>query len=204
MLEESISASLHESTATLFKLAAKLPLSEQEVVTEALFAAAAWHGFQKRKNGTPYIIHPIHLAIILIKVDADLPTIVAALLHDVVEDTSGTLDEVRLRFGDDVAKLVEAVTFLKVFSKKENHDKLYQKARGDIRVAWIKIADACANLIHQGQDVFSRDKHQEHLEEYESLVRQRLCELPEVPPTLIKFFERCLDQSWEELRTRHS
>ena len=87
-------------------------LSNKEKILEALAFAEKAHDGQMRKSGEPYIIHPVATAVILIDMGMDTETIIAALLHDVVEDTEVELSEVSQKFGEDVAALVDGVTKL--------------------------------------------------------------------------------------------
>ena len=86
------------------------------------------HKGQVRKSGEPYIIHPLCVAIVLAELELDKETIAAGLLHDVLEDTIMTMDEMRAEFGDDVAHLVDGVTKLKhlhltdVYKRQENDE----------------------------------------------------------------------------------
>ncbi len=90
------------------------------LVERAYFLADAAHKTQKRSSGEPYITHPLAVAGILAETKLDAPTIAAALLHDVAEDTQVTLDDIRLQFGAEIASLVDAVTKL---SKRESITK---------------------------------------------------------------------------------
>lgn len=110
------------------------------------------HGDQKRSSGEPYIIHPLSVAEILVDLGMDTDTICVGLLHDVVEDTEYTLDDIRSRFGQDVAMLVDGVTKLSrvpVFDKQqqqaENFMKVLLAMSHDIRVMIIKLADRLHN-----------------------------------------------------------
>ena len=86
------------------------PSDDVSLLERAYAVAKEAHGDQKRHSGEPYITHPVEVAIILAELEMDKETIIAALLHDVVEDTGMTLDEVRKDFGDEVAELVDGVT----------------------------------------------------------------------------------------------
>ncbi|MBR0035322.1 MAG: bifunctional (p)ppGpp synthetase/guanosine-3',5'-bis(diphosphate) 3'-pyrophosphohydrolase, partial [Synergistaceae bacterium] len=120
-----------------------------------VFAADA-HKDQFRKSGDPYIIHTLSAALILADMRFDLPTLQAALLHDVLEDTSVTPDEMRDTFGDNVVTLVDGVTKLahkdvKAFMsrddiKGENLRKMFIVMARDIRVVLIKLADRLHNM----------------------------------------------------------
>ena len=117
-----------------------------------LFAEEA-HRKQKRKSGEPYIIHPVEVAKILAELDVDQRTLIAALLHDVVEDTGITLEIIETRFGAEIAKMVDGVTKLKsiVYQSKEEHQaenlrKMFLAMAKDIRVLLIKLADRLHNM----------------------------------------------------------
>ena len=111
------------------------------------------HADQKRSSGEPYIIHPLAVADILLDLGMDTDTICVGLLHDVVEDTNYTLDDIRKKFGQDVAMLVDGVTKLNripIFDKEqqqaENVRKILLAMSHDIRVMIIKLADRIHNM----------------------------------------------------------
>ena len=111
------------------------------------------HIDQRRQTGEPYITHPLTVATILLELEVDQATLVAALLHDTVEDTGTTLEDIADRFGDDVAALVDGVTKLEKirFSSKEelqaeNFRKMFLAMAKDIRVVLIKLADRLHNM----------------------------------------------------------
>lgn len=123
-----------------------------KIISAYEFAAKAHEG-QKRSSGQAYIIHPLAVAYILLELGMDTDTICAALLHDVVEDTDATLDDLKKRFGQDVAMLVDGVTKLgkmPVFTKEEqqaeNIRKILLAMSQDIRVMIIKLADRLHNM----------------------------------------------------------
>ncbi len=116
------------------------------------FAAKAHEG-QQRSSGQPYIMHPLAVAKILLELGMDTDTVCAALLHDVVEDTEATTEDLKKRFGSDVAQLVEGVTKLKkipIFNKEqqqaENVRKIMLAMAEDIRVIIIKLCDRLHNM----------------------------------------------------------
>lgn len=110
------------------------------------------HKEQRRKSGEPYIIHPISVALIAAKeLMLDTNSVTASFLHDIVEDTPYTIDDIRERFGDDVAFLVDAVTKRKKskykFSKQvDNYQQLLSSMQFDIRALMVKIADRLHNM----------------------------------------------------------
>jgi len=126
---------------------------DSELIGRAFFYAEKAHHEQKRRTGEPYITHPAHVAKILISLGMDNESIIAALLHDVVEDTDVTLDELKREFSEDVAMLVDGVTKIgKIpYSSREevqaeNLRKLLMAMSHDIRVIIIKLADRLHNL----------------------------------------------------------
>ena len=112
------------------------------------------HGDQKRKSGEPYIIHPIHTALILADLELDKESIMAGLLHDVMEDTKVTRGQMISEFGEEVTDLVDGVTKLtkldydadKVEKQAENLRKMFLAMAKDIRVILIKLADRLHNM----------------------------------------------------------
>lgn len=123
-------------------------------ITDAYILARDSHGNQMRESGEPYISHPIAVACILLDYRMDTDTIVAALLHDVVEDTDVTLETLAKKFGNDVARLVDGVTKIKhvplVNTKEEQKAETTRKIliamSKDIRVIIIKLADRLHNM----------------------------------------------------------
>ena len=111
------------------------------------------HAEQKRESGEPYVTHPLNVALIIAQLKLDLPSIITGLLHDVVEDTMASLDEVRELFGNEVAHLVDGVTKVSkiTFSSRaekqaENFRKMVIAMAHDIRVVLIKLADRLHNM----------------------------------------------------------
>ena len=130
------------------------PHADLRIIEKAYRLATEAHKEQKRKSGEPYIIHPLQTAIILADLELDKETIVAGLLHDVVEDTVYTKEELTELFGEDVAGLVDGVTKLtqlsyeqdKVEKQAENLRKMFLAMAKDIRVILIKLADRLHNM----------------------------------------------------------
>ncbi|SHM34334.1 RelA/SpoT family protein [Ruminococcus flavefaciens] len=123
-----------------------------KIISAYEFAAKAHEG-QKRSSGQPYITHPLAVAYTLLELGMDTDTICAALLHDVVEDTDATLDDLKKRFGQDVALLVDGVTKLskiptstKEEQQAENIRKILLAMSQDIRVMIIKLSDRLHNM----------------------------------------------------------
>ena len=130
------------------------PSTDISMIEKAYHIASEAHKDQKRKSGEPDIIHPLCVAIILAELEMDKETIVAGILHDVVEDTVMTADEIAKEFSPEVALLVEGVTKLtklnfsqdKLELQAENLRKMFLAMAKDIRVIIIKLADRLHNL----------------------------------------------------------
>ncbi len=130
------------------------PSDDMSLIRKAYELAAGEHKDQKRKSGEPYIIHPLCVGIILADLEMDKETIAAGILHDVVEDTPATVEDIQKMFGDDVALLVDGVTKLgqvdykveKVEIQAENLRKMFLAMAKDIRVIIIKLADRLHNM----------------------------------------------------------
>ena len=151
------SASATGTVTTFEQLVDKIKASEKAYdlnkITQAYEVADKAHAGQLRTSGDPYITHPLAVASILLDYCMDTDTICAALLHDVVEDTAVTLDELRKKFGDDVALMVDGVTkigLVPLNSKEEQHAenirKILMAMSKDIRVIIIKLADRLHNM----------------------------------------------------------
>ncbi|HEX6744317.1 MAG TPA: HD domain-containing protein, partial [Solirubrobacteraceae bacterium] len=126
---------------------------DRERVEDAFLFSCEHHADQRRKSGEEFIVHPVGVAKICAGMRLDTETLCAALLHDTVEDTSASLDEVRERFGDEVSTLVDGVTKLTgiTFTSRdeaqaENYRKMMVAMATDIRVILIKLADRLHNM----------------------------------------------------------
>ena len=129
------------------------PGADEALLNKAYVYAMTAHGKQFRASGDPYFAHPLEVAAILTELKLDVPTIVTALLHDTIEDTLVTYDDVKEKFGDEIAGLVDGVTKLsqlEVFSERtkqaENFRKLMLAITSDIRVLLVKLADRLHNM----------------------------------------------------------
>lgn len=152
-IEECYAQKIKESANHLFATMAKRVSPEDLArVHEAYELAAEAHSKQRRKTGEPYIIHPVAVArIIAEELELGANPVIAALLHDVVEDTDVTIDDIRARFGDDVAFLVGVVTKQKKdkydFSQQvDNFRQILASVQFDIRAILIKLADRLHNM----------------------------------------------------------
>jgi len=129
------------------------PDGDVELVRRAYAYAAEAHEAQKRVSGEPYITHPAAVALLVAQLGMDPATVAAALLHDVPEDTSRTIDDIRREFGDEIARLVDGVTKLSQFSgtsaaehQAENIRKMFLAMADDLRVVIVKLCDRLHNM----------------------------------------------------------
>jgi len=129
------------------------PTTDEALLNKAYVYAMKMHGSQLRASGDPYFAHPIQVAGILTDYRLDTATIVTALLHDVVEDTSATRDDIAAMFGEEVAVLVEGVTKLSRLELQAEHTRQAENLRKfilaisrDVRVLLVKLADRLHNM----------------------------------------------------------
>ena len=179
---------------TLRKIQENYPDNERETLTRAYEYAKTAHANQKRASGEPYFIHPCAVADILMDLGLDAATIAAALLHDVIEDTSSTAEDIKREFGDEVLALVSGVTKLEkiVFKSQEDADaenfrKIFVAMAKDVRVIIIKLADRLHNMRSLNFLSFERQQRMasETLEIYAPLagrlgISQIKCELEDL------------------------
>ncbi len=146
-----------EAKATINDLISKMKKnnwrSNTKLITTAYNYAVSHHGDQKRKSGEPYIIHPLQVAYTLANMDMDDATVCAALLHDVVEDTEATHEDLIKEFGEEIATMVDGVTKLGKLNyaslkeqQVEDYRKMFLAMGKDIRVILIKLADRLHNM----------------------------------------------------------
>lgn len=133
-------------------LAPRITPEDMERVRKAYLLAKEAHAPQKRKSGEPYILHPIAVALIVAKeLQLDANTVITAFLHDVVEDTPYTVEDIRQRFGNDVAGLVNVVTKQKketyqTTKQVDNYQQILASLHYDIRAVMVKISDRLHNM----------------------------------------------------------
>ena len=130
-----------------------MPGADMDLIDKAVEYANVKHKFQKRKDGSPYIIHPLAVAQVVAEMGLDMDAILGALLHDCIEDTDASHEDIEKLFGTTVAELVEGVTKLtranfstSEQAQMENLRKMFMAMSKDIRVVLIKIADRLHNM----------------------------------------------------------
>ena len=130
-----------------------MPNADMSLIDKAVEYANAKHKYQKRKDGSPYIIHPLAVAQVVAEIGLDMDAILGALLHDCIEDTDASHEDIEKLFGTTVAELVEGVTKLtradfssSEQAQMENLRKMFMAMSKDIRVVLIKIADRLHNM----------------------------------------------------------
>lgn len=129
------------------------PDADESLLNKAYIFAMKAHGDQTRQSGDPYFTHPLAVAAILTELRSDPATVATALLHDVVEDTDVTIDEIQEHFGEEIARLVDGVTKIsrielrnEASKQAENFRKLVVAMADDVRVLLVKLADRLHNM----------------------------------------------------------
>ena len=163
LIKESALGSLKSE---FFSRVSRYTASEQELIRRAVDWAEELHKEQKRASGEPYIIHPIQVAAILAQLKMDAPTVIAGLLHDVLEDTPVTAIDMEKLFGPEVVSLVDGVTKIHILHAKtksvqeaETIRKMFFAMIKDLRVIMIKLADKVHNMTtlqHLSEDKVKR------------------------------------------------
>ena len=183
-----------EGQILIRKVSSYLPPDKVALIQDAFVFADLSHDGQKRMSGEPYISHPLHAAVFLADLNLDTHSIIAALLHDVIEDCGVTFDDLETRFGVEVAKLVDGVTKLtrmdyritdegkNNYPARASESDLYSESlrkmlvamAEDIRVVLIKLADRLHNM--ETLDALSAEKRnriaQETLDIYSPLAHR--------------------------------
>jgi GTP pyrophosphokinase len=214
---------LMRQTALVERVRAYDPDADESVLNRAYVFAMQAHGPQKRASGDPYFSHPLEVAGILTDLKLDTATIATALLHDTVEDTSATIEDIEQTFGPEIAGLVDGVTKLsqlELFSERtkqaENFRKLMLAMSNDIRVLLVKLADRLHNmrtLAHVKNPETRRRIAQETVEIYAPLagrigmqnLREELEDLafaeldPEARESIVRRMEQLDAQSSERI-----
>lgn len=140
-------------TDILDKAQKYLPENDVEMIEKAYIFTASVHKGQSRLSGEPYLVHPLAVAVILADMKLDTASLIAGLLHDTVEDTLATLDEIQKAFGKDVAFLVDGLTKIsritfgsRIERQAENFRKMMLAMSSDIRILIVKLADRVHNM----------------------------------------------------------
>ena len=184
------------------------PNADLALLRRAHAYAAERHKGQFRRSGDPYLVHPVGVAKIIADLNLDVPSICAGILHDCVEDTTATSEDIRARFGEEIQKIVDGVTKLgqipwttREERQAENFRKMLLAMARDIRVILVKLADRVDNM--RTLQFMSRDKQQRIARETREIYAPIANRLGiqwmkvELEDLALKFLEL---QEWESLR----
>ena len=145
------------------KILSYFPTADLKPIEKAYLFSKKAHEGQFRRSGQPYISHPLGVSMILADLKMDLPTITTGLLHDTVEDTSVSLEDIKKNFGPLVAELVDGVTKITQLSFRNTHDKQSENVRKmivamgkDVRVVLVKLADRLHNMRTLGSMTYEK------------------------------------------------
>lgn len=174
-------------------------MNEKKFINDALMLAVKAHGQQRRKyTGEPYVVHPIAVSKIIETIDHTPEMIAAALLHDVVEDTYVTLQDIKNQFGSTVAHYVHYCTEV---SEKKDGNRAFRKkmdadhfALGPAESQTIKIAD----LIHNSETIIQYDQKFFH-SAFKHEKQYMLSVLTKANPTLVSKAKQILTEAWEPI-----
>ncbi len=162
-LKTDSSGDLTEIKPLKEKILSYFPSADVSIVQKAYLFSKKAHKGQFRRSGQPYISHPLGVSEILANLRLDLPTIMTGLLHDTVEDTTVTLEDIAGNFGPVVAELVDGVTKITQLSFKNTHDKQSENVRKmivamgkDVRVVLVKLADRLHNMQTLGHMAYEK------------------------------------------------
>ena len=155
LYEEGIDLVTHTIEDVIQELKQRNRRADTKLIMKAYNYAKDLHGDQLRKSGEPYIIHPIQVAYVITTLGLDEDTVCAALLHDVVEDTEATIEDIEREFNKEIAEMVDGVTKLTRLNygyesieeeQVENYRKMFLAMGKDIRVIMIKLSDRLHNM----------------------------------------------------------
>ena len=155
LYEEGIDLVTHTIEDVIQELKQRNRRADTKLIMKAYNYAKELHGDQLRKSGEPYIIHPIQVAYVITTLGLDEDTVCAALLHDVVEDTEATIEDIEREFNKEIAEMVDGVTKLTRLNygyesieeeQVENYRKMFLAMGKDIRVIMIKLSDRLHNM----------------------------------------------------------
>ena len=152
--EELLREQPHQTIDDLLSVASSYQSAQNvELLRKAYEFSEKAHQGQVRRSGEPYIFHPLGVAILLAELRLDVATVATGLLHDTVEDTTATLEDIKKNFGETIAQLVDGVTKISLMKFRNTHEKQGENIRKmivamgkDVRVVLVKLADRLHNM----------------------------------------------------------